>query len=57
MVANFVPQRPGNKISSMKRKLSESDCDTLDLAVEQLSDDALGRFWGEFPFNVLLVLP
>ncbi|KAG8775975.1 hypothetical protein FRB91_001903 [Serendipita sp. 411] len=48
VVAEFVPRRSSTKLDAGKRKLSEMDCDTLHLAIDQLSDDALGRFWVAF---------
>lgn len=49
LVGDFVPRRPESRggAPQPKRKLSEMECDALDLAVDELSDDALGRFWGE----------
>jgi hypothetical protein len=58
LVGDFVPKRPTGKATppTLKRKLSEMECDTLDLAIEELSDDALGRFWGMYFLNALSTL-
>lgn len=49
LVAEYFPKRAEIKIAAQaKRKFSEMDCDTIDLDVERMSDDALGRFWGEY---------
>jgi hypothetical protein len=55
LIGDFVPKRPTGK-GTPPRKFSESDCDTLDLAVDELSDDALGRFWGMCFLNALSTL-
>jgi hypothetical protein len=50
LVADFFPKKmavKGANTPPTRRKFSEADCDVLELAVEELSDDALGRFWGE----------
>jgi len=48
LIAEFFPKRTEAKASAqVKRKFSEMDCDTMDLDVDGMSDDALGRFWGE----------
>ncbi|PVF99108.1 hypothetical protein CPB86DRAFT_703949 [Serendipita vermifera] len=51
LVADFFPKKMASKGTNTpptKRKFSEADCDVLELAVEELSDDALGRFWVAF---------
>jgi hypothetical protein len=58
LVGDFVPKRPTSKGTPpiLKRKFSETECDTLDLAIEEMSDDALGRFWGMYFLNALSTL-
>ena len=55
LVGDFIPKRPTGRATppAPKRKFSEMGCDTLDLAIEELSDDALGRFWGMCFLNAL----
>lgn len=55
LVADYIPLRASGAAKMLKgstatgqRKFSETDCDVLELAVEQMSDDALGRFWVAF---------
>ena len=48
LVAEYFPKRSEGKVAAQaKRKFSEMDCDTIDMDIEGMSDDALGRFWGE----------
>lgn len=50
LVAEYFPKRsePQAKQPHQPRKFSEMDCDTIDLDIERMSDDALGRFWVAF---------
>ena len=49
LVAEYAPLRTTGVPKTVgQRKFSETDCDVLELAVEHMSEDALGRFWVAF---------
>jgi hypothetical protein len=49
LVAEYFPKRGEAKAAAQaKRKFSDVECDSIDIDVDGMSDDALGRFWGEF---------